>query len=98
MNQRETKENISALKEKLKQKLIAYRYSESSYGNYMRIFGWLEEFLSERGETEYSPQLGYFFLAEYRLQPQRNPVYFNRARVLVRRLDEIIENKALFSP
>ena len=94
MNQKETRESIVPLKEKLKQKLIAYRYSESSYGNYMRIFGWLEEFLSERGETEYSPQLGYFFLAEYRLRAQHNPVYFNRARVLVRRLDEIVENKA----
>jgi len=92
MKQNETRENILTLKEKLKQKLIAYRYSESSIGNYMRIFGWLEKFLSERGETEYSPKLGYFFLAEYRLQPQHNPAYFNRAQVLIRRLDETINN------
>jgi site-specific recombinase XerD len=94
MKQNETKESVISLKEKLKQKLIAYRYSESSYGSYMRIFGWLEKFLSERGETEYSPQLGYFFLAEYRLHSQHNPIYFKRAQVLVRRLDEIVENKA----
>jgi site-specific recombinase XerD len=94
MKLKETQESVVTIKEKLKQKLIAYRYSEVSYGNYMRIFGWLEEFLAERGETEYSPQLGHFFLAEYRLQAQHNPIYFNRARVLVRRLDEIVENKA----
>jgi site-specific recombinase XerD len=93
MKQKETRESIATLKEKLKQKLIAYRYSEMSIGNYMRIFGWLEKFLSERGETEYSPQLGHYFLAEYRLQPQHNPVYYGRARVLVRRLDETIGNK-----
>jgi len=77
MKQNETREKILALKEKLKQKLIAYRYSESSMVNYMLIFGWLEKFLSERGETEYSPKLGYFFIAEYRLYPQHNPALHN---------------------
>jgi site-specific recombinase XerD len=89
----QTREPIATLKEKLNKKLIAYRYSETSIGNYMRIFGWVEKFLSERGETEYSPQLGQFFLSEYRLQPHHNPVYYGRARVLIRRLDETIGNE-----
>jgi len=93
MTQNETRENISTLKERFSKKLIAYRYSEESYSNYMRVFGWLEDFLSERGETAYTPRLGYFFIAEYRLQSQHNPLAFNKAKILVRRLDEIVSNK-----
>ena len=67
MEQNETRESVATLKEKLKQKLVAYRYSERSYDDYMRVFGWLEEFLSEREQTEYSPRLGHYFVTEYRI-------------------------------
>jgi len=94
MTQKVFEENIAVLREKLKQRLIAYRYSNGSYRTYMRIFGWLEKFISECGETVYTPKLGYLFIAEYRFQTQLSPHEFNRAKVLVQRLDEILSGKS----
>jgi len=94
MKQKVFEENIAVLKEKLKQRLIAYRYSDGSYRTYMRIFGGLEKFMSERGETIYTPKLGYLFIAEYRFQPQLDPCVFNKAKVLVQRLEEILSGKS----
>jgi site-specific recombinase XerD len=90
---RNKNENMNALKEKIKQQLIAYRYSEGSYAQYMQIFSWLEDFMSEYGEIEYFPNLGFKFITEYRLNPQHYPSFFGKAKILVRRLDDIVKNK-----
>jgi site-specific recombinase XerD len=59
----------------------------------MLIFGWVEEYAENSGVTEYCPELGRLFLTEYRLYPKHCPSLFNKAKILVRRLDEINENK-----
>ena len=93
MKNNPTNENITYLKEKIKQQLIAYRYSEGAYNHYMQVFGWLENFMSECGETEYFPNLGFRFITEYRLNPEHYPSLFGKAKILVRRLDDIVKNK-----
>jgi len=97
MTQGATRENINVLKDKFKQQLITYRYSKVTYDCYMRIFSWLESYLTEQGEADYSPRLGYLFIAEYRVQPKHHPSEFNRAKILISRLDDIVKNNE-FSP
>lgn len=97
MTQSARSENINVLKDKFKQQLITYRYGKVTYDCYMRIFSWLESYLTEQGETDYSPRLGYLFIAEYRVQPKHHPAEFNRAKILVSRLDDIVKNNT-FTP
>jgi site-specific recombinase XerD len=73
------------------------RYSKSMVANYRRIFGWLDDFLGAYGEAGYSKEAGQRFIAEYRLQANHSPSLFKTARTVVRRIDEILEDKA-FSP
>jgi site-specific recombinase XerD len=63
----------------------------------MRVFGWVEDFIKGYGETDYSKESGRRFLAEYLLQSNHSPTQFRTARTVVRRMDEILEDK-LFTP
>jgi len=89
--------NLSRIKTELERRLIVMRYSNVTAGAYMRIFGWVEDFLKGYGETSYSKEMGKRFILEYSLQSKHTPSQFKHARTLIRRLDEIMENK-LFTP
>ena len=89
--------NLHQVKEELERRLIVMRYSKVTASAYMRIYGWLENYLEGYGETSYSKEAGQRFLVEYSLQANHAPTQFSQARMLVRRLDEILENK-MFTP
>ncbi len=89
--------NLPRIKTELKRRLIVMRYSEITARAYMRIFGWVEDFIKGYGETDYSKESGRRFLAEYLLQSSHSPTQFRNARTVVRRMDEILEDK-LFTP
>ena len=63
----------------------------------MLVFSWVENFLKGYGETSYSKEAGQRFIAEYILQSNHSPSHYRRAQTLIRRLDEILENKP-FAP
>lgn len=89
--------NLSRIKEELERRLIVMRYSKESTNVYKRIFGWVVDFFEGYGETSYSKELGKRFLVEYSLQKNHAPALFKNARTVIRRLDEILEDK-MFTP
>lgn len=89
--------NLSRIKKELERRLTVMRYSEVTVKHYMYVFGWLEDFLGGYGEKNYSKEAGKRFIAEYRLQVHHTPTLFKCARTVVRRIDEILENK-VFTP
>lgn len=89
--------NLDRIREELERRLIVMRYSKVSIGHSMRIYGWVEEYLKGYSQRDYTKEWGQKFLAEYILQENHAPSMFRSARTLIRRLDEIQENK-LFSP
>jgi len=97
MKQQSTSTNLGWIRDELKRRLIVMRYSKSASKAYMRIFGWVEEYLEGYGEADYTKAWGQRFIAEYSLQANHSPTQFKQARTLVRRLDEILEGK-LFTP
>jgi site-specific recombinase XerD len=97
MKQNKNIGNLSRIKAELERRLIAMRYSKVTISHHMRIYGWVEEFLKANGTDSYSKEAGQRFLAEYALQSRHSPSLFKTSRIVVRRMDEIIENK-LFTP
>jgi site-specific recombinase XerD len=97
MKQRNENSNLKKIRDELERRLIVLRYSKAAAGNYKMIFGWVEDYLNEYGETEYTKELGQEFLSEYPLQSKHSQSQFKKARTLIRRIDEILENK-LFTP
>ena len=97
MKQKMETGNLSQIREELERRLIVLRYSKVTTSAYIRIFGWVVEYLKGYGEANYSKEWGQQFIAEYPLQANHSPAQFKNARTLVRRLDEILENK-LFTP
>jgi len=89
--------NLSRIRVELERRLIVMRYSGVAVSTYMRILGWVEDFLKGYGETSYSKEAGQRFLAEYLLQSNHAPTQFRTARTVVRRMNEIVEHK-LFAP
>jgi site-specific recombinase XerD len=89
--------NISRIKEELERRLVVMRYSKVTAKTYLRIFSWVEDFLGGYGEVSYSKEAGQRFIAEYSLQSNHSPAQFKNALTVIRRLDEILENK-LFAP
>jgi len=89
--------NLNRIKEELERRLIVMRYSKESATAYKRIFGWVTEFLDGYGETSYSKEMGKRFLAEYSLQANHSPSQFKNAYTVIRRLDEILDDKP-FTP
>jgi len=87
--------NLSWIREELERRLIVMRYSEVTAGAYIRIFGWVEDFLIGYGEVDYSKELGELFIAEYSLNANHAPTQYKHAQTLIRRLDEILENKLI---
>lgn len=85
--------NLSRLGNELERRLIIMRYSKVSTKKYMKVFGWLEDYLYGYGETNYTKELGQRFLIEYPLQAIHSPSEFKEAQVTIRRIDEILENK-----
>ena len=97
MKQNKNIGNINRIKTELKRRLVVLRYSKVAAQKYITIFGWVEKYLEGYGEINYSKEAGQRFLVEYLLQRNHNPAQFTSARTLIRRLDEILENK-LFTP
>jgi integrase/recombinase XerD len=97
MKQKIASSNLDKLGKELERRLIVMRYSKVATNAYMRIFGWVEDYLNGYGETDYSKELGERFLTEYQLQSIHSPPQFKNARTVIRRMDEILENK-LFTP
>jgi integrase/recombinase XerD len=97
MKQKIVNGNLDKLEKELERRLIVMRYSKVATNVYIRIFGWVEDYLDGYGETDYSKELGQRFLTEYRLQSIHSPSQFKNARTVIRRMDEILENK-LFTP
>jgi site-specific recombinase XerD len=89
--------NLNRIREEMERRLVVMRYSKSAAKHYLQVVGWIEDFLDGYGETDYSKELGQRFIAEYRLQTNHVPSLFKCARTVVRRLDEILEDK-LFKP
>jgi len=89
--------NMSKIKEELERRLIVMRYSKVSIGHSMRVLRWVEDYLKGYGQSDYTKEWGQKFLAEYMLQENHAASMFRTARTLVRRLDEIQENK-MFIP
>ena len=88
--------NLCQIKTELEHRLIAMRYSDRTIRNYFQVFGWLEKFLIAHRENDYSSEWGMRFIADYMLLGYSATSYKN-VRILVRRLDEILENKP-FAP
>ena len=93
MKERNTSSNFSKLKSELERRLIIMRYSQVTTKKYFKIFGWVEDYLKGYGETNYTQELGRQFLIEYQLQFSHCPSDFQNAKVLIRHIDEILENK-----
>jgi len=81
----------------MERRLVAMRYSQSTVKNYQLIFGWIGNYLAGYGESNYSKKMGQRFIAEYRLQENHAPSLFKSSRTVVRRIDEILEDKQ-FTP
>jgi len=97
MKEEKPSSNFSRLRSELERRLIIMRYSKVSTEKYMKVFGWLEDYLYGYGETNYTKELGQRFLIEYPLQRIHSPSRFKEAQVTIRRIDEILENN-LFTP
>jgi len=97
MKQRDSKSNLDRIRDELERRLIVMRYSKESTKKYMMIFGWVKSYLEGYGETNYTKEMGQQFLTEYQLQLNHAPSQFKNARTLIRRMDEVLENK-LFTP
>jgi len=97
VKKRNENSNLRIIRDELERRLIVLRYSKAAAGKYKMIFGWIEDYLNEYGETEYTKELGKQFLSEYPLQIKHSQSQFKNARTLIRRIDEIQENK-LFMP
>jgi len=89
--------NLKTIRDELERRLIIMRYSKESTSAYMRIFDWVEGYLTGYGELNYSKEFGQRFLIEYPLQANHGPTMYRVAKTVIRRIDEILENK-LFSP
>ena len=85
-------DKLSRIKTELEHRLKSMRYSESSIKRYLRAFKWLENFLKSHGKSSYYPEWGERFVTEYMLFDYPASMH-KRVRILVRRLDEILENK-----
>jgi site-specific recombinase XerD len=89
--------NLTQIWEEMERRLMVMRYSKSLVLSYRQVYGWVTDFLSGYGEKDYSKEFGQRFIAEYRLQTNHTPSMFKKARTVIRRIDEILEDKA-FSP
>jgi integrase len=85
--------NLKQLRLQLEVRLSELRYCLDTINNYWRAFDWLAEFMKEGGLTDYSPLVGKWFLEQYSNEPHRPHVYFRNARVLIARLDEVLDGR-----
>jgi len=59
----------------------------------MHVFKQLEDYLDVYEKADYTKETGQRFLMEYPLQSNHSPHQFKQARITVRRINEILENK-----
>ena len=97
MKQNTRSGNLSQVWKEMERRLIIMRYSKSLVRGYRQVFDWIADFLRGYGEKDYSKELGQRFIVEYRLQSNHTPSMFKIARTVIRRIDEILEDK-VFSP
>ena len=97
MKQNTRNGNLDRIWEEMERRLVAMRYSQTTVKQYQQIFGWIGNYLAGYGEPNYSKKMGQRFIAEYRLQENHAPSMFKCSRTVVRRIDEILEDKQ-FTP
>jgi integrase len=85
--------NLGQLRLQLEARFDELRYSPGTISNYWRVFDWLAEFMEADDVVDYSPPVGKEFLRQYSCEPHRIHAYFRNARVLVARLDEVLEGR-----
>jgi site-specific recombinase XerD len=89
--------NIDNIRKELERRLLVLRYSPDTISGYLLFFRWLREFLEGYGEKDYSKESGQRFLNEFTLQAHHTPSCFNRAKILIYRVNEIFDGKS-FAP
>jgi len=89
--------NLAKIRDEMERRLKIMRYSQETIKAYMRIFGCVEAYMKEYGETNYTKELGQRVLARYALQLKQTPFPFKHARNVIRRIDDVLENKQ-FAP
>jgi len=89
--------NLNKIRDEMERRLNIMRYSKETIKAYMRIFGCVENYMKEYDETNYTRELGQRVLAKYALQPKQTPFPYKHARNVIRRMDDVLENKS-FTP
>ncbi|MCL1874666.1 MAG: tyrosine-type recombinase/integrase [Synergistaceae bacterium] len=89
--------NIDHIRKEFERRLLVLRYSPHTIRNYLTYFGWLQGFLEDYGEKDYSKEFGQRFLAEFTLQAHHSTSCFSHAKIVIHRLNEIIDGKS-FAP
>ena len=89
--------NLKEIRDELERRLNIMLYSNETIKAYFRIIDCLEEYLKEYGETSYTKGFGQRFLSEYSLHSNHSLVQSRYAQTVIRRLDEMLENKQ-FTP
>jgi site-specific recombinase XerD len=89
--------NIDHIRKEFERRLLVLRYSPHTIRGYLTYFGWLQEFLEDYGEKNYSKEFGQLFLSEFTLQAHHTPACFSHAKIVIHRLNEILDGKS-FAP
>ena len=89
--------NINQIRKELEHRLLVLRYSRHTIANYLHYFGWLQKYLEGYGEKDYSKEAGQRFLTEYTLQAHHSLQCFKQAKIVIHRLNEILDGKP-FAP
>ena len=89
--------NIDHIRKEFERRLLVLRYNPNTIRNYFTYFNWLQEFLEGYGEKVYSKEFGQRFLAEFTLQAHHPSSCFSHAKIVIHRLNEILDGKS-FAP
>jgi site-specific recombinase XerD len=89
--------NINHIRKEFERRLLVLRYSSHTITNYLKYFGWLQKFLEGYGEKCYSKEFGQLFLSEFTLQASHSLHCFRQAKIVIHRLNEILDGKP-FAP
>jgi len=89
--------NFKEIRDELERRLNIMLYSNETIKAYFRIIDCLEEYLKEYGQTSYTKGFGQQFVSEYSLQQNNNLTQSRHVLTVIRRLDEMLENKQ-FTP
>jgi site-specific recombinase XerD len=84
-------------RKEFERRLLVLRYSSKTIYQYLTYFSWLQEFIEGYGEKNYSKEFGQRFIAEYALQVHHALSCFSHVKIVIHRLNEILDGKS-FAP